>query len=416
MKRKALIYPLICFSFLYGLGQKIDTDSLLQQGIKSFRGEAYTTAIMQGRLGIKEAPEYYDFYLLLGRTFARTGKKESALYYFQQVVERAPIYREAFHELVQLYMRSKAYVDALGVVEKALAHYPDSKAFSMSKLKIVQLLGDESAVWEYLQELLQKYPGDINLQQLYKEKKARYSSDRIGVDYSYSFFNRDGAGPWHLTGIQYIRERKPFSLVGRINYANRRAQGESLRSGYQFVLESYVKTGEKGNSYISASYSADPVFPEFLLFYSYIHNFDSGWETDIGTRYIRTSMGTDVYVGTLGVGKYLGSSWLNLQSFLFFDNGQTYPAFTGTWRYYFNTKYDYIGLLAGYGSSPDESPNIIQFDERAALDSYRAGALCSKLLGQHFILGLQCIYNRQEYVPNRKQNQFDVFLSLQYKL
>ncbi|MEO1012345.1 MAG: YaiO family outer membrane beta-barrel protein [Bacteroidota bacterium] len=416
MKGKPHTYICICFSVFSALGQQIDTDSLLREGIKSLKEKEYSNAIAQGRLGITLAPDYYDFYMLLGRTFSKTEKLESAKYYFEKVVEQAPIYKEAFTHLARLHIQSGEYTHALNIVELAIAQYPDAKEFHLSKLKILQLQENPISFEEYLVQLMEKYPEDHNLKQRFKESRAKHSSDRIGIDHSFSFFNREGAGPWHLTGVQYIRERKAFSLIGRINYTDRRAQGESVRSGYQYVLESYIKTGKKGNSYLSASYSSDPVFPELLLFYSYIHNFDSGWETDIGGRYIKTSIDTEIYVAALGIGKYVGSSWLNLQPFLFFDNGQIYPALTANWRLYLDTKFNYLGLLAGYGSSPDESPNIIQFDERAALDSYRVGAVLSKSVGQRFILGFQFIYNRQEYVPDRKQNQFDAFLSLQYKL
>ena len=92
-----------------------------------------------------------------------------------------------------------------------------------------------------------------------------------------------------------------------------------------------------------------------------------------------------------------------------------YPAFTATARYYFDTKYDYATVLTGYGTSPDERVTLGQFEQRVALNSYRLGAGYYRLLWKHYCVGLQGVYNHQEYTPNNYQNEFDLFLSVQYK-
>ncbi len=219
-----------------------------------------------------------------------------------------------------------------------------------------------------------------------------------------------------MTGIQYIRERKKATLIGRLNYADRQANSSSLISGYQFELQSYVQTGLNGTSISSIAYSNDILFPQMRLSYSYLHNFESGWELDAGGRYIKPNNQKNIYAAAAGLGKYFGSSWLNLTSFLFFDEGENFLAVSGTYRYYFNTKYDYFAILTGYGNSPDESLNITSFSNQVSLDSYRAGVAFNKILGNKIILGLQIIGNRQEYVSGAYQNQFDFFAAVQYKL
>jgi YaiO family outer membrane protein len=413
MKNNLFIITVAYFISFLAIGQTIDTDSLLLEATRSLKSKTYAKAIEQGRLGVKISPEYYDFHMLLGRVFTKTKKIDSAQFYFKQVIKNAPIYKDAFTNAIKLSIEAEEYEDALHTVHQAIKFYPNKKEFFSSKLKILQLKAEEDRLTTYLEQLVQKYPSDGRFQQLLRDEKSKYSSERFGIDYSYSTFNRKGYGPWHLTGLQYVHERRPLTLVTRVNYADRRSQGISISSGHQFTLESYIKTGKKGISYLSTSYSPDLLFPELLVSASYFHYFDSGWETELGGRYIKTSTDLDIYTTTLGVGKYLGSTWLNVTSFLFFDNGENYLAVNGTFRYYFNTKYDYIGLLTGYGNSPDESVNIIRF---STLDAYRAGLAYNKLFSNHFIVGLQCIYNRQEYVINKWQNQFDVFVSLQYKL
>jgi YaiO family outer membrane protein len=396
--------------------QKINTDSLLVEGLNSLKSLDYDKAIQQGRLGVKLAPEYTDFHMLLGRAFMKTNKIESAQFYFNHVMTTAPVYKDAFINSINLDNSMKNYENALLTVDKAIIKFRDEKEFYLLKLKILQLKDDHEAVVVYLNEMVERYPGDNRLLELLRKEKSKFISDRIGIDHSYSIFSRENVGPWNLTGIQYVRERKNTTIIGRLNYADRRANSRSQRSGYQFELESYIKTGANGTSISNIAYSNDSVFPKLRLSYSYLHNFSTGWEIDAGGRYIKPNGDTNIYAAAVGIGKYFGSSWVNPTSFLFFEEDENYLALGGTYRYYFNTKYDYFAILTGYGSSPDESLNLTPFTNQVSLDSYRAGIAFNKIFRNKMIIGIQFIGNRQEYVKDKFQNQFDFFASLQYKL
>jgi hypothetical protein len=56
-----------------------------------------------------------------------------------------------------------------------------------------------------------------------------------------------------------------------------------------------------------------------------------------------------IYASVIGIGKYIGSYWLNLRSYLQINNKEVNPAFTAT-RDIILTKYDYVTVLTGYGS------------------------------------------------------------------
>jgi hypothetical protein len=58
---------------------------------------------------------------------------------------------------------------------------------------------------------------------------------------------------------------------------------------------------------------------------------------------------------------------LNLRSHLQINNKEVNPAFT-TARYYFDTKYDYVTVLTGYGSSPDERVSLVDLEQRISLN------------------------------------------------
>lgn len=414
----------ICFVlfFLFGLAsnnlliaQKIDVDNLLKEVINDVnKSKNYDSSLEKSQLGISLAPDYLDFYLLTGRIYQLTQKNDSARYYFNYVIDKNVAYEDAFSYLITLDLGEKKYADAEITVDKAIAAHPENKGFNLKKMVVYQLEKDEKKEYQYLQTLNEKYPEDNEIKQRLFLLELKINSDRIGVNYSFTTFDRDGYGPWHLGSAQYIRERSWGSLIGRVGYANRFALGQSVVNGIQYEVESYFFTGKNSYSYVGAAFSEDLVFPKLRLGYSYFQNFKKGWEADLGLRYIKT---TDSQFSTavIGIGKYIDSYWINFRTFIQKDKNNFFPAFTLTSRYYFNTKFDYITLIAGYGTSPDERTTLGQIDQRIALDSYRISGGYYRLVGNHFITGIQLGYNNQEYFPNLMQNELELSLMLQYK-
>ena len=396
--------------------KKIDTDSLLTVIIKDMQtNKNYKKNIERALLGKKIAPAYLDYYLLLGRNYDLLKKKDSARYYYKYYIDKKPDNEDAFNYLINLELEDKNYENAEVVIDRAIAFHPENKNFEQKKLALFQLQKDTKKEYEYLKTLQLKNPNDDAITQLIFQLESKLKSDRIGVNYGFTTFDRKGYGPWHLLGIQYIRERQWGSLIGSINYADRMSSGQSISDGIQYEAESYFFTGKNNYSYVSAAYSKDPVFPKVRLGYSFYQNFKKGWEGDLGIRYLKTQDGTEINTIVVGLGKYVDSYWINLRTFIQKDEQNYYPAVTLTMRYYFDTRFDYVTLIYGYGSSPEERTTLGQFKERISLDSYRIGTGYYKMFNNHYILGAQVTYNRQEYVRNLTQNELELSLMFQYK-
>ncbi|MFT7165116.1 MAG: YaiO family outer membrane protein, partial [Flavobacterium sp.] len=330
------------------------------------------------------------------------------------VINENTKYKEAFSYLTILEIQDKNLVNANSCIDKALNYYPDDLRFNTLKLQILELENDDDKTFNYLHYLIAKYPANTDLKQKLTQLKVKSDSDRIGINYNYTAFSRSSVGPWQLTSLQYIRERKKITLISRLSYADRQSFGNSISSGIQYEFETYIKNNQKSYSFINTSFSDDIVFPKLRLGYSYFHNFKKAWEGDIGVRYTQT-IDNDIYASVIGIGKYIGSYWLNLRSYLQINNKEVNPAFTATARYYFDTKYDYVTVLAGYGSSPDERVSLVDLEQRISLNSYRIGAGYFRQFGNQFITGAQIMLNHQEYIVNKFQNEADIFLTLQYK-
>jgi YaiO family outer membrane protein len=162
-------------------------------------------------------------------------------------------------------------------------------------------------------------------------------------------------------------------------------------------------------------FSNDKVFPKVRLSYSFFQNLGNSWESELGIRYNKT-INNENYSAVLGFGKYIGPGWLNIKSYIQLGDEKPYPSFSATYRYYFNSRFDYFSINSGYGTSPDERETISEFENRISLNSYRAGVGYNKVMWKKFIFGAQTGLNRQEYTPGKYQTELNISLQLQYIL
>lgn len=395
--------------------QKIDTDSLLTVIVKDMQNEKnYAKNIQRALMAKKIAPNYLDYYLILGRNHDLLKNKDSAAYYYNYFIKKTNANEDAFNYLINIELEKENYTEAEKTIEQAIQMHPDNRDFQKKKIVLYQVQKETKKEYNYIQSLQVKYPNDPEIKQSLFLIESKINADRLGINYSYTTFNREGYGPWHLGSIQYIRERGWGSLIGRVNYANRLSSGESIAEGKQFEAESYFFTGKNNYSYVSIAYSPDLVFPRLRVGYSFYQNFKKGWEADLGLRYIESET-IETKIIVLGVGKYIGSYWINFRSYLQNNDNEYNPSFALTTRYYLDTKYDYFSVVAGYGTSPDERTTLGQFEQRVSLNSFRMGAGYNRLINNHYLAGIQTTFNNQEYAPNLKQNELEISLMFQYK-
>ncbi|BAO55413.1 YaiO family outer membrane beta-barrel protein [Nonlabens marinus] len=410
-----ILFVIGAFGIHMAHAQKINTDSLLTKAYESLNKKEYDTALQQARLGMKVSPDYLDFQVVIGRTYQLTKQPDSARTYFKRVIEKNNAYQEAFSYLINLELETKNYEAASQVITKAIDAHPENKSFRLKKLSLLQLENKTEKEREYLNELTALYPQDPDLRQRIFWLDSRFNSDRLGIQYSLTSFDRDGIGPWHLGTVQYIRERKWGSLLGRVNYTQRRSNGAVLLDGIQLEGESYFFTSERSYANVSVGYSDDLVFPKWRLGATYFQNLNKGWQVDLGIRYTYVAQ-TNIPAAIIGVGKYAGPYWFHLTSFLQQQEESIYPALTLTTRYYYKTRFDYINGIIGYGTTPDESVLSGDLDQRVQLDSYRVGLGYYHQLGTNLNAGIQVVNNRQEYREGDWQTELNGFFMLYYRL
>ena len=420
MKRNNLLHIAMLFFCLFLFSnqnikaqKKIDTDSLLTVIVKDMKSNRpnYTVNIQRALLGAKLAPDYLDFHLVLGRNYDLKKVKDSARFYYNYVIDKNPAYEDAFLYLINLDIEEKKYDDGLILTNKAIEFHPESKPFRLRRIAIYSLQNDTKNEEKYLKSIRTKFPNDPEIEQRLYVLYSKVNFDRIGVYYNVTTIDRDGIGPWHLASADYVRQRPWGSLIGRVNYARRLSSNSVMSTGLQFEGESYLFAKKNNYHYIDLAFSVDDAFPEWRIGYSYFHTFTKGWEADLGARYIAMQDNSDLKTLNIGVGKYLGSYWVNLRAYIQ-KNG---TSFTLTSRYYYKTKYDYVTLIAGYGTSPDDKTRSAEYDTRMSLRSYRLSAGFFKLIKSHYIFGILITNNEQEYVANKFQRELDFAFLMQYK-
>jgi YaiO family outer membrane protein len=393
--------------------KKVDTDSLLTVIVEDMKTNHpnYKLNIQRALLGKKLAPDYLDFQLFLGRNYDLTKVKDSARYYYNYVIDRNPEYKEAFLYLINLDLEEKKYDEGVVLTNKAIDLYPDDKTFRLKRIAFFTSQNDTENEAKYLKSIRAKFPNDPEIEQLLYVLYSQINFDRVGVYYNVTTIDRDGVGPWHLVSADYVRQRSWGSLIGRVNYARRLSSDAVMSSGLQFEGESYLFAKKNNYHYIDLAFSQDVAFPEWRIGYSYFHAFNKGWEADLGARYIIMQDNSDLKTINIGVGKYLGSYWFNLRSYIQKEG----TSLTFTSRYYYKTKYDYITLIGGYGTSPDDRTRAAEYETRMSLRSYRLSAGFFKLIKSHYIFGILITDNEQEYVANKFQTELDFAFLMQYK-
>ncbi len=193
----------------------------------------------------------------------------------------------------------------------------------------------------------------------------------LATDYSFVSFRGD-LDPWHLSSVSVGRRTAGGSVTGRLNYANR-----FRTAGTQVEVDAYPGVTRRTYAYLNAGYSRSGIFPAWRFGAELFGNLPHAWEGSFGVRQLRFG-GAPVTLFTGAMGKYVGNSWVSLRPTVR-RRAEGYSASTSVAaRRYFADADSYVGVRAGYGSTPSDrlSPNELV----ARQSSWSAGVQGSRAL------------------------------------
>lgn len=226
----------------------------------------------------------------------------------------------------------------------------------------------------------------------------------IGINYSFTHFDRQFADNWHITSLSYRRTTGIGSVIVKANYANKFAS-----DGLQFELESYPRISKLFYMYVGLGYSGDVgIFPKYRSGASLYANLPSSFEAEVGFRQLHFSESLWMFTGS--VGKYYKNFWFNFRTYITPSDKNISHSYTGTMRYYTKGANDYFGFQAGTGISPEESRNNLLELTTYKLKTFKVGLDYNFSIHRKHLFNISGTYFNQEYRPNVKGNQFDISL------
>jgi len=109
--------------------QKVNADSLYKVARQQAFSGNYEKARSLCNQITKAYPDYYDAYVLKGRTFAWSHQYDSARVVLSKVYFKKPNYSDALSAMIDVEMYAKQYEQAQILCDQALAIYPYEKDF-----------------------------------------------------------------------------------------------------------------------------------------------------------------------------------------------------------------------------------------------------------------------------------------------
>ncbi len=278
-------------------------------------------------------PNYSDVRNLLASTYSWDGKYNEARRHFNRVTSKDRKNKDAWVAAIMNEIYAKEYNIALGLANKALGFIEKDTALSLLREKVLSnIQGD----FEKRKSVIPKKPIEN------KEYK-----NRIGISTSYDIFDI-AYDPMIYSSMEYRRETKIGSFIPRINYSNR-----FDTQGTQFEIDAYPKLTKKLYAFTSYAYSNSPIYPNHNARAELYANLPKGIEVSVGLRLMDFN-NTKANIITGSAGLYKGNYYLSLRPYITHTKNKPVGV-SGTLlgRNYLKDDQNYLGVLLGYGFSPE---------------------------------------------------------------
>jgi len=401
LKRTFLITLFVCSIFSKLSAQT--TDELFANArSKAFDDKDYPAAIALAKTALSKSPDYHEIRVFLGRLYTWSKKTDSARIEFNRVISKLPTYEDAYLAYGNLEFWQDNTPKALEITNQGLKNAPSSEPLQLFKAKLLIDLIDWQNAEKVIDEVIKKNPQQTEARALSARIRANSALNKVGLAYDYVYFDKQFNDPWHLLSVDYSRQTKLGSVIGRINYANR-----FNGNGIQFEADAYPRISNTFQAYVNIGYSPDlGIFPKYRAGFSLYANVNGGFEFEAGFRLLHFSENTWIY--TVSVGKYYKNFWFNLRSYLSPLESSISQSFALNTRYYYGGADDYLSLVLRTGLSPDEQNNVLVNETNYKLKSNGITFGYRKAFKTFNIITLNAAIDNQEYLQDTKGNQFSV--------
>jgi tetratricopeptide (TPR) repeat protein len=359
---------------------------------------------------------YLDNIIASGYAYQKEKKWEEALGEFQKALAISPYDTNALYASINLSNATKQPDSALALINKGLLYYGNNNFLLKQKAVTLSDMGQyDSAV--------------VAAQLLYKntqnEKDLDYTNFLRGKSYNQQFgifYEQSSYGPtsfpFRILSVEYRKKQQKWDAGLRLNFGSKNS-GAAL----QLEGDAFYKHSPTIYSHINIAVATNKdVFPVFRFAYSVTKDWKGDFATELGVRVLKLQTEVDSSVnflgesqnyrilqnstmvsGVLGLSKSFGYFWLSVKGYLMFDYPELsrtirygeksysepfqdkkrfFQAYQATGRFYMNNRQEFLYLVGGLGTSPDDRSRVIQIPE-----------LSNEWLNQYVAVGYQKTFN-----------------------
>ena len=385
-----------------------DSDDLFQQARRAaFDQKDYPKAISLCKQALTQSPGYTDIQVFLGRLYFWSDKEDTARIILQRAVEQKPDHEDAAFAAASIAYFTNRYEESLRFCNRGLQYHPQSTDLLLQKAKTLTAMREYRQAVRITDSVLTLNPKNGDARSLANRIRDYSAANKIGVSYDYTHFKKQFDDPWHFASIDYSRQTKLGSIIGRVNYGNRFKE-----SGVQFEVDAYPSIAKNFYAYVNVGYSPDmPIFSKWRGGFSLYANLPKGFEADAGFRYLNFDNDTWIYTGSIG--KYYKSFWFNLRAYITPSNDRISHSYAFTTRYYLGGADDFAHITIGSGISPDDRAQSIQLNSNYKLKTHRISGGYRFTVDKLNVFLINAGYSNVEYLPKTKDDQITVGVGYQ---
>jgi len=261
----------------------------------------------------------------------------------------------------------------------------------------------------------QNFPDSTDDQTVSKKQGTEKFKKYFYLVHYYDQFKEPYTLNWHLSSIQAKFKSKEITYMGFVNYGQvlNKTTDPFQKINMQYRLDVYPMIGDNNYAYLSYAYSGSEIFPSHQARGIFYHQFGKGYETSLGMYYMRWDKPFIVYTGSIA--KYYKNYWFSLRPYFQFKEGNLYQSYLLFARRYFNNPEDYLNLMVGYGSAPDEQAYLYNYENIYSMKSFNFQLNYQKST-DHWLFLIGAGLKMEEYKENETRNHLHLEIGISYKL
>ena len=361
-----------------------------------------------------------------GKQYLNNNQPDSALVEFRKALAVSPTDTIPLFNIINMLNDRKKYDSALVLVNRGRIFYPVHPYFLLKRAVILESKKDYENAWKAMDTLTQLGLLDFKYVDYKELLYGNMLRNEIGLFYLNSTYDPQTVignnSVRRIATIQYSHKFDKGTLTARLNYA-----GRITGSGYQFELDGTLIHNRRWYSFanIGIGYSDTfIVFPPFKFSYSIFHNFDKGYDGELGFRYIKLDSSNNSVSVLAGVSKEWKYFYFTFKGFLsdMTYQGTTYgpfPSYLLSSRYYINDPHtNFFSAFIGYGNVPDDASRLLEMKySQSTYKTVSVGAGYQMKLHYRTTLLINYSWYNIEYNlhPQTYKNQYDLYLGLLHK-